>query len=106
MQKTLTDDFPFDLPQLIDGGAPDEKGNEKCVWIFYLYILRPLERETNMSSSFLYVMQVLIHQTPTHTPSVKRTPTYVACVLMDEMRGGPRLPKCRQWTDCGEVMNG
>lgn len=76
-----------------------------CSDFLFIYFTAVGKRDKHVII-FLYVIQVLIHPTPTHTPSVKRTPTYVACVLMDEMRGGPRLPKCRQWTDCGEVMNG
>lgn len=76
-----------------------------CLDFLFIYFTAVGKRDKHVII-FLYVIQVLIHPTPTHTPSVKRTPTYVACVLMDEMRGGPRLPKCRQWTDCGEVMNG
>lgn len=34
-EKALADDFPFDLPRLIDGVAPNERENEKCVWGFF-----------------------------------------------------------------------
>lgn len=88
---------------------PQMRRGMKNVFGFFIYLFhgRWKERQT---CHHLFVCHTSAHSpdthTHTHTPSVKRTPTYVAGVLMDEMRGGPRLPKCRQWTDCGEVMNG
>ena len=119
MQKALADDFPFDLTQLIDGVAPNER---KMKNVFGFFFPRSSGRETNSSADkhaivSFYVIQELTHlnihthtHVRTHTRSVSfsgsDTRTYVAAVLTDGVRGGPHLPKCLRWTDCGGVMNG
>lgn len=121
MQKALADDFPFDLPRLIDGVCGKWKENEKCVWIFFFLPSQPLgwERGTHPQATVLsslcmsHKSTFTPHRQPrTYTPSSPdqthaHTPTYVAAaVLADGVRAGPHLPKCRCWTDCGGVMNG
>lgn len=115
VQKALTDDFPFDLPQLIDGVAPNKKKMKNVFGgVFFTTI-----GETNPSTDkhaiiSLYVKQVLTHSnvhTNVHAHiiclplQIKHTPTYVAAVLKDGMRGGPHLPKCLCWSTCSGVMN-
>lgn len=57
MHKALADDFPLDLPQLIDGVAPNEgKKNERCVWIYFYFVPPAIRRRethplTNAPSS-------------------------------------------------------
>lgn len=66
-EKALADDFPFDLPRLIDGVAPNERENEKCVWVFFFSPLDRREEERRNSSAdkhviiSLYVIQALAH---------------------------------------------
>lgn len=120
MQKALADDFPSDLPRLIDGVAPNEK-KMKNVFGFYLFIFLPPHPDhweegdkliCRQPRYHLFVCHTSAHSFHTHTHTnlssldQTHTPTYVAAVLTDGVRGGPHLPKCRCWTDCGGVMNG
>lgn len=124
-EKALADDFPFDLPRLIDGVAPNERENEKCVWVFFfppstvgrkrdethpqtntlsslcMSYKRSLTRNNPENSAHTHVICLLLWIRHTHTPTL-----CYAAVLTDGPRGGPHLPKCRCWTDCGGVMNG
>lgn len=119
MQKALADDFPSDLPRLIDGVAPNEKKMKNVFGFFFFFPTRPLGRgrqthlqTTTLSSLCMSYKCSLIPHTHTHksvfsgSHTHTHTPTYVAAVLTDGVRGGPHLPKCRCWTDCGGVMNG
>lgn len=92
MQKALADDFPSDLPRLIDGVAPNEK-KMKNVFRFYLFIFlppppRPLGRgrqtdlqTTTLSSLCMSYKCSLIPHTHTHKSvfSGSNTHTYICC---------------------------
>lgn len=118
MQKALTDDFPFDLPRLIDGVVPNE---EKMKNVFGFFFFSPSDHWEEgdklicrQRSYHLFVCHTSAHSFHTHTRThtnlstsdQTHTPTYVAAVLMDGVKGEAHLPKCRSWTDCGGVMNG
>lgn len=62
---------------------------------------RSLTRNNPENSAHTHVICLLLWIRHTHTPTL-----CYAAVLTDGPRGGPHLPKCRCWTDCGGVMNG
>ena len=112
--------------------SPQTRGKMKNVFgVFFFFSSSTVGRKRDENSSAdkhvvisLYVIQALAHSkqsrehTHTHTHTqviclllwIRHTHThtymYYAAVLTDGPRGGPHLPKCRCWTDCGGVMNG
>lgn len=89
-EKALADDFPFDLPQLIDGVAPNERENEKCVWGFFFVFFFPLDRreEERRNSSAdkhviisLYVIQALVHSKQSRKNAHTHTYVMLCCGL-------------------------
>ena len=92
MQKALADDFPFDLTQLIDGVAPNER---KMKNVFGFFFPRSSGRETNSSADkhaivSFYVIQELTHLN-IHTHTRAHTHTHDLSHSLDQTHA-PMLP--------------
>ncbi len=100
MQKALADDFPFDLPQLIDGVAPNKKKMKNVLGFFFFSTIGKTNSSADKHAiiSLSYKRSLTTHaHTRTHTntqahnlsPSLDQThaPTYVAAVVTDGEEG-------------------